>query len=419
MDETGTTEHQFLGWYIGFNIGKWGRNAYVICSSTEKKVYQAELGRTESVTMLECICVNDSKISPLIIFKGESIQTSWIPSESEMNSDWSWSSNIKGWIGNAIDEDWIRTVFESATHTNATWLLIVDGHSSHVIAPFIRFCIDHDILVLLLPLHSSHLTQPLDVGIFSPLKHRISKELDKILRYGFSNIKKFEWANCYCIARPGAIEQSNIKSAWSRAGLIPFNPWKIIRHINAALSEQETTLINNSNSVTNASTSEDSKSYVEKFSLVPHTSSKIDSVALWLASEALVYNVQTGIFDTLMREYILKESGLVTQYETCHIVREKHLDGMNEINKRRVMAFGKHVVLKDQTVITTEGIYEQVKACEEATNKRWCTKGHMKQKSGLQAALNSTNDMQTTEEEEDITNSRQFKEKKGKGKQTT
>jgi hypothetical protein len=67
--------------------------------------------------------------------------------------------------------------------------------------------------VLLLPLHSSHLTQPLDVGIFSPLKHRISKELDKILRYGFSNIKKFEWANCYCIARPGAIEQSNIKSA--------------------------------------------------------------------------------------------------------------------------------------------------------------------------------------------------------------
>jgi hypothetical protein len=115
-----------------------------------------------------------------------------------------------------------------------------------------------------------------------------------------------------------------------------------------------------------------------------------------------------------MREYILKESGLVTQYETCHIVREKHLDGMNEINKRRVMAFGKHVVLKDQTVITTEGIYEQVKACEEATNKRWCTKGHMKQKSGLQAALNST-----TEEEEDITNSRQFKEKKGKGKQTT
>ena len=83
------------------------------------------------------------------------------------------------------------------------------------------------------------------------------------------------------------------------------------------------------------------------------------------------------------------------------------------------MAFGKHVVLKDQTVITTEGIYEQVKACEEATNKRWCTKGHMKQKSGLQAALNSTNDMQTTEEEEDITNSRQFKEKKGKGKQTT
>lgn len=320
-----------------------------------------------------------------------------------MNSDWGWSSNTKGWTCDAIGEDWIRTVFEPATSTNATRLLIADGHGSHVTAPFIRFCIDHDILVLLLPPHSSHLTQPLDVGIFCPLKRRMSEELDKILRYGFSNIKKFEWANCYRIARPGAMEQSNIKSAWSGAGLIPFNPRKVIRRINTALSEQETTLINNPDGAVSASTSENSKSHAEKFSLVPHTPSKIDSVALRLASEALVYNIQTGIFDTPTREYILKESGLVTQYETRHTVQEKHLDGMNEINKkRRVMAFGKRVVLKDQTVITTEGIYEQVKACEEATNKRWCTKGHTKRKSGLQVALNSANDVQTTEEAEDV-----------------
>ena len=179
------------------------------------------------MTVLECICGNGSKISLLMIFKGESIQTSWIPSES--NNDWSWASNTQGWTYDAISEDWIRIVFEPETgakarSAGATRLLIVDGHGSHITAPFICFCMDHDILVLLLPLHSLHLMQLLDIGIFSPLKRRMSEELDKILQYGYSNIRKFEWANCYHVARPSAMEPFNICSTWSRAGLIPFNP---------------------------------------------------------------------------------------------------------------------------------------------------------------------------------------------------
>ena len=109
-----------------------------------------------------------------------------------MDNDWSWSHNTRGWTCEAIGENWIRTVFEPAIHTKAngaTYLLIADGHGSHITAPFIRFCMDHNILVLLLPLHSTHLMQPFDVRIFSPLKNRMSEELDKILRYGYSNIK--------------------------------------------------------------------------------------------------------------------------------------------------------------------------------------------------------------------------------------
>ena len=353
--------------------------------------------------MLECICGDGSKISPLVIFKGESIQTSWIPSES--NNDWSWSSNTKGWTCDAIGEDWIKTVFEpetcaKASRLGATRLLIVDGHGSHITAPFIRFCMDHNIMVLLLPPHSSHLTQPLDVGIFSPLKRRMSEELDKILRYGFSNIKKFEWANCYRVARPDAMKPANVKSAWSGTGLIPLNSQKVIRRVKATFSEQETVRLL---TVDDTPSDDSNNSHAQKFSLVPHTPSKVNSVALRSASEALAHNVQAGIFDTPTKKYILKESALVTQYETLHTVREKHLDGMNEINKkRRVMASGKRVLLKDQTVITTEGIYEQVKACEEATNKKRCTKGHTKRKSGLQVALNSANDAQRKEEARDV-----------------
>jgi hypothetical protein len=60
------------------------------------------------------------------------------------------------------------------------------------------------------------------------------------------------------------------------------------------------------------------------------------------------------------------------------------------------------MLLKDQTVITTKEIYEQVTACEKATENRRNVTGHTKRKSGLQAALNCANDAQRKEEALDV-----------------
>ena len=403
MDETGShSQLNKILTMLGFNIGIRGRNAYVICSAMEKKVYQSEPGRTEWVTVVEYICGDGTAIKPLVIFKGESIQTSWIP--EEMDKDWSWSYNTKGWTCDAISEDWIQIDFESATAAKAngaTRFLIVDGHGSHVTAPFIRFCMDHNIEVLLLPPHSSHLTQPLDVAIFSPLKSKMSGELDKILRYGYSNIKKFEWANCYRIARPHAMKASNIQSAWNGAGLIPFNPQKIIRHLKAGLAEQETQQLISQNAT--PLTLMQTPPHARKFNLIPDTPSKVDRLNVRSAAEALAHNVQAGIFDTPTKEYILKLSALNIQYQTLHTVHEHHLNSITEINKqRRVMEHGKRVVLKDQTVITTEAIYQQLKACEEATEKKRGLKGCTKRKSGLRATVDSINNRQRQEEGKDV-----------------
>jgi hypothetical protein len=134
-------------------------------------------------------------------FKGQNLQTAWVP--REMDKDWSWACNMKGWTCNAIGEEWMRKCFEPTTRNKAngaTRLLICDGHGSHVTASFVKFCMDSNIEVVLLPPHSSHLTQPLDVGIFSPLKQKMAEELVRILRYRVSNLQEFEWANCYRIA---------------------------------------------------------------------------------------------------------------------------------------------------------------------------------------------------------------------------
>ena len=49
-------------------------------------------------------------------------------------------------------------------------MLVLDRHESHESIEFQEYCRSHNIITLGLPLHSSHLTQLLDVGYFSPLK---------------------------------------------------------------------------------------------------------------------------------------------------------------------------------------------------------------------------------------------------------
>ena len=49
-------------------------------------------------------------------------------------------------------------------------LLIMDGHSSHITANVIVFCMQNAINLFIMPLHYLHLLQPLDVSVFVLLK---------------------------------------------------------------------------------------------------------------------------------------------------------------------------------------------------------------------------------------------------------
>jgi hypothetical protein len=62
--------------------------------------------------------------------------------------------------------------------------LILDGHGSHVTMDFINYCDQNKILLAILPPHSTHTLQPLDVVIFKPLSTAYSKELTTHLHNG-------------------------------------------------------------------------------------------------------------------------------------------------------------------------------------------------------------------------------------------
>jgi hypothetical protein len=71
-------------------------------------------------------------------------------------------------------------------------LLLLDGHGSYLTARFIAFCIDKTIDLVVLPLYTSHILQPLDVGVFSPLKRALSTEIEKLFRLDTRRIARIE-----------------------------------------------------------------------------------------------------------------------------------------------------------------------------------------------------------------------------------
>jgi hypothetical protein len=85
----------------------------VIIDTEVPMQFQAQPGRQEWITAVECICADGSSLSPMLIFKGEQLSQAWI--SINIPESWKFSCNTKGWTSNAHGMEWLRSCFEPAT----------------------------------------------------------------------------------------------------------------------------------------------------------------------------------------------------------------------------------------------------------------------------------------------------------------
>ena len=122
--------------------------------------------------------------------------------------------------------EWIEECFELFTRSHLRGqyqLLIVDGHASHMSTEMIKFTRARKIICLCLPPHSTNLLQPLDVGVFGPLKQNFKKLLSDKTCFSTYNINKTDFISLIQITRRQGISSQNVQSAWRAIILIPYN----------------------------------------------------------------------------------------------------------------------------------------------------------------------------------------------------
>jgi hypothetical protein len=87
---------------------------------------------------------------------------------------------------------------EGKAEEDLVWrLLVIDGFSGHGSFAFREYCIKFNILVAFLLPHSTHMLQPMDLGVFQWLKNAHQKRLRDALRKGNLSFNRRDFAGSF------------------------------------------------------------------------------------------------------------------------------------------------------------------------------------------------------------------------------
>ena len=208
----------------------------VTSSDGRTQAKKTQPGNREWVTVVQAVSSVGYTVPPYIIMAGKNHLDSWY-NKVEFPPQWRVGVSSNGWTTNELGLDWIRH-FESFTASRKLGvyrLLILDGHESHHSDKFEEYCKEHNIVTLCMPPHSSHLLQPLDVGCFGPLKKAYSRQIEDLMRQQITYITKEDFIPVFRAAFKVSLTESNIQGGFRGAGLVPFDPERVISTLDLKL----------------------------------------------------------------------------------------------------------------------------------------------------------------------------------------
>jgi hypothetical protein len=230
IDSYGIAEEDIYNFdETGFNIGI-GRDQWIITREFSKPVWSGSNTNREYATVIEAVSATGSVIPPFIIFAAKCVLQGWF--DNTEIGKWIGVTET-GYVNDLISYQWVQH-FHHATKYQVKGthrLLICDGYGSHMTYEFVRFCEDHKIIVFFLIPHTSHILQPLDVGVFQAYKHWHSEAIADATQTGGGKFTKVEFLNALDIIRQKTFKKQTIRHGFRATGIVPYNPHMIIEQL--------------------------------------------------------------------------------------------------------------------------------------------------------------------------------------------
>ena len=190
------------------------RNVWAITS--------AKKGRTH--TILTCVSASGFTLPPFMIYPRkritEQLKVGALPGSAFHCSE-------SGWVTSELFMQWFHFFLENIPVCRPV-LLILDGHTSHVSVEVIELAKVNGVHMLCLPAHTTHILQPLDVGVFKSLKSHYYKACRKYTRENPGRVITTEViAELVAAAWPQSLTPVNIMGGFRKCGIYPLNHGEI------------------------------------------------------------------------------------------------------------------------------------------------------------------------------------------------
>ena len=193
----------------------------IVCKRGEKNPSIVTTGKKEQVTVVGCVNAGGVFIPPMIIWNTKQLRAEQTIDEVPGSF---YGLSTKGWMDQGLFYLWFTKHFLRYAVPTRPIILLLDGHSSHYSPETIRLAAKHKVILFTFPPNTTHLTQPLDKGIFGPLKIHWRQECQKYIQENpYKIINRFSFGSIFHKAWMKSMISSNITKAFRIVGVYPFN----------------------------------------------------------------------------------------------------------------------------------------------------------------------------------------------------
>ena len=187
----------------------------------EKNPLSLSSGSKAQVTVAACVSAAGQAIPPMIIWARKTMRPELAVGEIAGTL---YGLSEKGWMDSRLFHMWFRRHFLRYAPATRPLLLLLDGHTSHYCPDTINLAAEQGVIIFTLPPNTTHLTQPLDKGVFGPFKQhwrrvchdfQISHPGQVVNHYNFCRLFSKAWVE--------SMTAVNITAGFQTTGIYPIN----------------------------------------------------------------------------------------------------------------------------------------------------------------------------------------------------
>ena len=189
--------------------------------------------RGQNVTVIGCGNAGGASIPPYLIFPGKRMLPELLK-DATPGCDGAVSITGKGYSNTDIFSTYVKSHFfkyVQGRDPDQYVILMYDGHRSHISLSLIEWAKQNKIILFVLPPHTSHILQPMDVGCFGPFEVLYQAEVKKFTRQkAGTSVTRYDICGLVCKVYDRALQSDNLRAAFRKTGIYPLEKTVVSEH---------------------------------------------------------------------------------------------------------------------------------------------------------------------------------------------